>query len=81
MLSIGVMKTTGWEYYACEVTDGLEDYYAGAGEAPGIWTGTGATVAGISGAVTAEALALAFDEARHPESPASTWVDHGVRMG
>ena len=39
MLSIGVMKTAGWEYYAREVADGLEDYYAGAGEAPGVWTG------------------------------------------
>ena len=47
MLSIGVMKTAGWEYYAREVADGLEDYYTGAGEAPGVWTGTGATAAGI----------------------------------
>ena len=68
MLSIGVMKTAGWEYYAREVADGLEDYYTGAGEAPGVWTGGGATAAGISGTVTAEALALAFDEARHPAS-------------
>ena len=35
VLSIGVMKTTGWEYYACEVTDGLEDYYAGRGGSAG----------------------------------------------
>jgi conjugative relaxase-like TrwC/TraI family protein len=68
VLSIGVMKTAGWEYYAREVADGLEDYYAGAGEAPGVWTGAGATAAGITGTVTAEALALAFDEARHPET-------------
>lgn len=68
VLSIGVMKTAGWEYYAREVADGLEDYYAGAGEAPGVWTGHGATAAGISGRVFAEALALAFDEARHPET-------------
>ena len=29
MLSIGVMKTAGWEYYAREVADGLEDYTRG----------------------------------------------------
>jgi len=73
VLSIGVMKTAGWEYYAREVADGLEDYYAGAGEAPGVWTGVGASVAGFSGTVTSDALALAFGDARHPVS--------GVRLG
>jgi conjugative relaxase-like TrwC/TraI family protein len=68
VLSIGVMKAAGWEYYAREVADGLEDYYAGVGETPGVWTGVGATAAGISGTVTAEALALAFDEGRHPRT-------------
>jgi hypothetical protein len=63
VLSIGVMKAAGWEYYAREVADGLEDYYAGAGEAPGVWTGRGAQAAGISGEVTAQAVELAFDEA------------------
>ena len=68
MLSIGVMKAAGWEYYAREVASGLEDYYAGAGEAPGVWTGRGATAAGVSGEVSADALALVFGEARHPET-------------
>jgi conjugative relaxase-like TrwC/TraI family protein len=68
VLSIGVMKTFGWEYYAREVARGLEDYYTGAGEAPGVWTGRGAQAAGISGEVTAGALGLAFGEARHPET-------------
>ena len=68
MLSIGVMKTLGWEYYAREVAHGLEDYYTGAGEAAGVWTGRGAQAAGISGEVTAGALGLAFGEARHPET-------------
>jgi conjugative relaxase-like TrwC/TraI family protein len=81
VLSIGVMKTAGWEYYAREVADGLEDYYAGAGEAPGVWTGRGASAAGITGTVTAEALALAFDEARHPgtgEHLGRRWRPDGV---
>jgi hypothetical protein len=62
------MKTAGWEYYAREVADGLEDYYAGVGEAPGVWTGVGASVAGLSGTETGDALALAFGDARHPVS-------------
>src|SRR2546430_14697226 len=62
------MKTAGWEYYAREVADGLEDYYAGAGEAPGVWSGRGAQAVGIGGEVTAGAVGLAVDDARHPET-------------
>jgi conjugative relaxase-like TrwC/TraI family protein len=68
VLSIGVMKTLGWEYYAREVAGGLEDYYAGAGEAPGVWTGRGAAAAGIRGEASADALGLAFGEACDPET-------------
>ena len=80
MLSIGVMKTCGWEYYAREVADGLEDYYAGVGEAPGVWTGGGATAAGVTGTVSRETLGLAFGEARIPR-PANRSVVHGGPMG
>ena len=45
VLSIGVMKAAGWEYYAREVACGLEDYYTGAGETPGVWSGRGARIA------------------------------------
>src|SRR5713101_4064269 len=62
------MKTAGWEYYAREVAAGLEDYYAGAGEAPGVWTGRGAAEAGITGKATGESLERAFGEACHPDS-------------
>jgi conjugative relaxase-like TrwC/TraI family protein len=75
------MKTAGWEYYAREVADGLEDYYAGVGEAPGVWTSVGASVAGFSGTVTGDALALAFGDARHPvsgERLGSGWRAEGV---
>ncbi len=81
MLSIGVMKTAGWEYYAREVADGLEDYYAGAGEAPGVWTGVGATASGVTGAVSRESLVLAFGEARLPgtgEQLGRPWRADGV---
>jgi conjugative relaxase-like TrwC/TraI family protein len=81
VLSIGVMKIAAWEYYAREVADGLEDYYAGAGEAPGVWTGHGASVAGFSGTVTSDALALAFGDARHPvdgQRLGARWRAEGV---
>jgi conjugative relaxase-like TrwC/TraI family protein len=68
VLSIGRMRARSWEYYAREVAGGLEDYYAGAGEAPGVWTGRGAAGAGIAGPVSGEALGLAFGEAAHPVS-------------
>jgi conjugative relaxase-like TrwC/TraI family protein len=68
VLSIGVMKARAFEYYAREVAAGLEDYYAGAGEAPGVWTGRGAAAAGIAGEATGVSLELAFGQACHPES-------------
>ena len=70
VLSIGRMRATAWEYYAREVAGGLEDYYAGVGESPGIWSGRGAAAAEIAGVVRAEALGVAFGEARHPLSGA-----------
>ena len=66
VLSIGRMRARAWEYYAREVAGGLEDYYAGVGEAPGVWSGRGAAAAGITGPVRGEALELAFGEACHP---------------
>jgi conjugative relaxase-like TrwC/TraI family protein len=68
VLSIGVMKSRAWEYYAREVAAGLEDYYAGTGEAPGVWTGRGAAAAGITGEASGESLERAFGAACHPES-------------
>jgi conjugative relaxase-like TrwC/TraI family protein len=68
VLSIGVMKSRAFEYYAREVAGGLEDYYAGTGEAPGVWIGRGAEAAGIAGEATGESLARAFGAACHPES-------------
>lgn len=41
MLSIGRVGTGGGLYYSSQVAAGAEDYYLGAGEAPGYWTGSG----------------------------------------
>src|SRR5215467_12541108 len=45
-------RTPGQErYYERSVAAGLDDYYAGRGESPGIWTGTGAQQLGLEGVV------------------------------
>ena len=35
-----ITKLRGAEYLIASVADGMEDYYMGAGEAPGVWRGT-----------------------------------------
>lgn len=55
------------DYFEGEVARGREDYYAGRGEAPGQWRGTGAAEAGLSGLVEAGDLAALFQQ-RHPDT-------------
>lgn len=60
MLSIGKLAsgTTGRsvDYYINTVADGVEDYYTGAGEAPGEWMGAGAELLGLVGQVDGDDL-------------------------
>ncbi len=51
MLSVGVLKPGRQEYYLSTVASGLEDYYAGAGEAPGQWVGAASARLGLEGQV------------------------------
>src|SRR3954452_10590691 len=53
MLSLGKLAAgpDAGRYYEEAVARGREDYYAGEGEAPGQWVGTGATTLGLAGAV------------------------------
>jgi conjugative relaxase-like TrwC/TraI family protein len=67
-------------YYTDTVARGVEDYYAGAGEAPGVWLGNGAEVEGLVGEVSAEQLALLF-EGRHPVSGLPLGAAYVVRAG
>jgi hypothetical protein len=39
VFSIGKLAPGGEQYYLQSVAKGLEDYYLGAGEAPGFWLG------------------------------------------
>ena len=65
MLSIGRLVPGAGEYYIETVARGLEDYYTGAGEAPGYWTGQGAKAIGMEGAVDADHLRALLNQC-HP---------------
>ncbi|MGH9116780.1 MAG: MobF family relaxase [Acidimicrobiales bacterium] len=51
-----ITKLRGAEYLIRAVADGLEDYYMGSGEAPGVWRGAWAADLGLIGVVEADAL-------------------------
>jgi len=58
MLSIGKIAATptAGQYYVEQVSRGVEDYYAGDGEMPGVWTGAGAAALGLGGDVGEEGI-------------------------
>jgi hypothetical protein len=54
MLNIGKLAPGGEGYYLQTVATGVEDYYTGAGEAPGYWLG--GPQLGLAGRVEPEGL-------------------------
>jgi conjugative relaxase-like TrwC/TraI family protein len=56
MLSIGKMVAGAEDYYLGVVAQGKEEYYTGAGEAPGNWMGSGTTALGLRGEVAPDDL-------------------------
>ncbi|MBA2304710.1 MAG: relaxase domain-containing protein, partial [Acidobacteria bacterium] len=56
VLSIGKLMPGRADYYLGTVANGVEDYYTGAGEAPGSWLGASAPGLGLAGRVESEAL-------------------------
>jgi conjugative relaxase-like TrwC/TraI family protein len=56
-----ITKLNGAEYLISSVADGMEDYYMGAGEAPGVWRGGWAVALGLEGVVEADALRALVD--------------------
>ena len=56
MLSIGKLGVGQADYYLQAVGQGIEDYYTGAGEAPGRWLGAASDELRLSGEVEADAL-------------------------
>src|SRR5213080_3089045 len=51
MLSVAKLSPGQERYYEGSVADGLDDYYAGRGESPGVWTGRGARELELEGLV------------------------------
>ena len=56
MLSVGKLAAGGEAYYLDTVARGAEEYYTGAGEAPGEWLGAGSDALGFAGVVEPELL-------------------------
>jgi len=51
MLSVAKLTLGQEAYYEQQVARGLDDYYAGRGESPGIWAGKGSSALGLVGIV------------------------------
>src|ERR687897_526795 len=51
VLSIAKLTPGQESYYERSVAAGLDDYYAGRGESPGVWTGRGARALELEGLV------------------------------
>src|SRR5439155_14985732 len=60
VLSIGKLGQGQADYYLEAVARGIEDYYTGAGEAPGRWTGSASRELGIGGPVEDDGLHAAL---------------------
>jgi len=77
VLSRGKVTPATVSYYTDEVAKGIEDYYAGRGEAKGIWVGAGSAHERLRGEVEAEDLARLF-EGRHPRTGDSLGAPYKV---
>jgi conjugative relaxase-like TrwC/TraI family protein len=58
VLSVAKLTPGQESYYERSVAAGLDDYYAGRGESPGVWTGRGAAALGLEGVVREGQLSL-----------------------
>jgi len=67
VLSIGKLGAGQADYYLEAVGQGVEDYYAGAGEASGSWAGSAAGELELSGQVEGELLHRALS-GQHPQT-------------
>ena len=68
VLSIGKIAVGQHRYYEQQVAQGVDDYYAGRGEAQGEWVGAGARELGLSGPVSS-AQFNALIAGSHPGQP------------
>jgi len=71
VMGVAKMSPDGWAYYAREIAEGGEDYFAGHGEEPGRWVGRGAAALGLAAEATPEQLASLFGQGCDPRSGAA----------
>src|SRR5438105_8844086 len=73
-----ITKLRGAEYLLQSVAVGVEDYFMGAGEAPGVWHGTWADELGLHGVVQADEL-RALVNGQHPVTGVALIAGHKPR--
>jgi conjugative relaxase-like TrwC/TraI family protein len=69
MLSVSKLSPGQEAYYERSVADGIDDYYAGRGESPGVWVGQGAAELELEGVVGEGELGRLI-AGRHPRTGA-----------
>ena len=80
MLSIGKLGKGQESYYLEAVAGGIEDYYTGAGEAPGRWLGSATRALGVEGEVDDDALGAALGGANPASGDPLTKQRAGARV-
>ena len=61
MLSLWKLRVGVEAYYLAQVASGLDEYYTGAGEAIGRWTGASSAALGLAGDVVPDDLRAVLD--------------------
>jgi len=69
MLAVSKLTPGQEAYYERSVAAGLDDYYAGRGESPGVWAGRGAAELELDGVVEEGELGRLIN-GRHPRTSA-----------
>lgn len=76
--SIGrITAGRGYDYLTRDVATSKHDYYTGKGEAPGVWTGRGSALIGLSGDVDADDMAVLYGRFVVPSTAGGTRLASG----
>ena len=59
-MSLWKLRVGAEAYYLAQIASGLDEYYTGAGEAPGRWVGSGSALLDLDGAVDGDDLRAAL---------------------
>jgi conjugative relaxase-like TrwC/TraI family protein len=67
----------GYDYLTREIATSKHDYYTGKGEAPGVWSGRGSSLIGLSGQVDADDMAVLYGRFVVPSTAGGTRLPSG----